>query len=288
MRVLVLGAGGQVGRVVVQQAPPHVEVVARARSAADIGDTSAMRQVIDEVAPIAIINCAAITNVDYSELHPDVAWAVNATAPGLLASLAREIGARFLHISTDYVFDGTTSRPYAIDDAVSPVNAYGRSKAAGERAVLDAHDNAAVVRTAWVHSALARTFVRVALDGLRAGSPVRMVDDQISTPTRAAHLADALWHLVARPQVRGILHFTDAGTASRYDVAIAVRDALRERGISVDDGLLTPSPSSAFPTAAPRPLYSVLDKHASWAAIGLTPPHWQEGVMRTVNEVLDA
>lgn len=287
-RVLVLGAGGQMGRAVVRYAPHAFEVIARTSRELDIRDTSRMHETISELRPRAIINCAALTQVDVAEQNPELAIDVNARAPGEIAGMAVSFGARFLHISTDYVFDGRACTPYQPDSPTSPVNAYGRSKAEGERAVLAANPGAAVLRTAWVHSVHGRTFVRLAIDAQREGREIRVVDDQISTPTRAANLANALWRLVENDTVCGLLHFTDAGVAARYDVAMAVHDALKANKCRVDPSLLVPVPAATFDMPVARPLYSVLDRHSSWAAIGTVPPHWTVGIGETVREVLDA
>ena len=286
--VMILGAHGQVGRALQHSAPSDWKLLPFGSGEADIRDERRLRLLIDELRPHTIINCAAITHVDNAEAQPELAAAINAHAPGLLATIARDAGSRFVHISTDYVFDGSSGRPYTIDSSTSPISVYGRTKVEGEESVLRANPDAVVLRTAWVHSAGSRNFVRLVCEQLTQGKTMRVVDDQTSTPTYALHLATALWRLAERPEVRGIHHFTDGGLASRYDVAVATARVLEARGVMPETAAIIGVPSSEFPSPAARPIYSVLDKHATWTALGYVPPHWSVGVERTANEVLDA
>jgi dTDP-4-dehydrorhamnose reductase len=287
-RVLLLGAHGHVGRALVRSAPASVQLTALGSTDGDIRDGAKVDAIVASVRPTAIINCAAIANVDYADANPDHAALLNTTAPRQLAAIARANGARLIHISTDYVFDGATGRPYLTTSPTSPLNVYGRTKADGEAAVLSENPDSVVVRTAWVHSELARNFVRLVCEHVSRGEPMHAVDDQLSTPTHSANLAHALWRVVAQRDVHGILHFTDAGTASRYDVAVAVASMVSRRGQLPKGADIIAVPTSEATTAVRRPLYSVLDKHSSWDAIGFTPPHWMDGVAKTVGELLDA
>jgi dTDP-4-dehydrorhamnose reductase len=213
--------------------------------------------------------------------------ATNGVAPGIIAESCKEAGARLVHISTDYVFDGRAHAPYAIDAAVGPINVYGSTKLEGERRVIVAEGNAAVVRTAWLHSGVGTNFVKTATALLGSGKPMRVVDDQVGTPTRARHLARALWCLAGN-SATGVLHFTDAGVASWYDVAVAVMETLASEGRLPVGAVVEPIRSSERPWVAKRPAYSVLDKHDSWRAIGYTPPHWRVGVAASTRELINA
>ena len=240
-----------------------------------------------EASPTVVINCAAHTNVDGAETAADEAMAANGVAPGIIADSCKEVGARLLHISTDYVFDGGAHEPYAVDAVVGPINVYGATKLEGERRVLARGGNAAVVRTAWLHSGVGTNFVKTAARLLGSGKPMRVVDDQVGTPTRARHLAQALWCLAGNPAT-GLLHFTDAGVASWYDVAVAVMETLASEGRLPVGASVEPIRSSERPSVAKRPAYSVLDKHDSWRAIGYTPPHWRVGVAASTRELMNA
>jgi len=287
-RTLILGALGQVGRALQHTAPASAALIAHDLEQTDICDRDAIARAIDDVRPDVVINCAAYTKVDDAEAQPDEALAANGVAPGTIAEVSAKAGARFIHISTDYVFDGRAHSPYLPDAAVAPINVYGATKLEGERRAIAASPASVVVRTAWVHSGGGVNFIRTAVRLLTAGTPMRVVDDQIGTPTRAAHLADALWHIVERPHVRGILHFTDAGVASWYDVAVAVAETLKDAGRLGAGAAVTPALTEEFPRPARRPLFSVLDKHRSWDAIGVVPPHWRHGVVASTLELLNA
>jgi dTDP-4-dehydrorhamnose reductase len=288
MRALIFGASGQVGNALQRCSEPDTTIVAHDIEQTNICDVAAVERAIRGARPDVVLNCAAFTRVDDAETLHDEAFAANAVAPGIIAEVVAANHARMLHISTDYVFDGTASTPYPADAQVNPINAYGATKLEGERRVLQAAPRSVVVRTAWVHSGGGVNFVRTAVRLLSAGTPMRVVDDQIGTPTRALHLARALWKIAAAPDVHGVLHFTDAGVASWFDVATAVRETMLDAGRLGGNATVTPARTHEFPRPARRPQYSVLDKHASWSAIGYVPPHWRHGVAASTMELLNA
>jgi len=285
---LILGASGQLGTELQRTVPVGVTLTTLDLGDLDICDGAAVARTLATVRPEAVFNCAAFTNVDGAESARDEAMAVSGVAPGNIAAACAECGARLLHVSTDYVFDGRASTPYRPDALTAPLNVYGESKLEGERRVSAASRGAAIVRTAWLHSGVGGNFVKTAVRVLGSGSPMRVVDDQFGTPTRARHLAKALWSLADKPAVTGTLHFTDAGTASWFDVAVAVMETLRSAKRLPDGATVEPIASSDRPAIARRPSYSVLDKHDSWRAIGFVPPHWREGVVASTRELLNA
>lgn len=288
MRALIFGSRGQVGVALQQTAPPSMSVVARDFDQTDIRDRTAVARAIGEAKPDVVINCAAFTNVDGAESNAGQAMEANGVAPGILAEVVRAEGVRLIHLSTDYVFDGCAHTPYKPDAAVRPINVYGTTKLEGERRILTVAPESVVVRTAWVHSGGGNNFVRTCVRLLRAGTPMRVVDDQIGTPTRARHLAEALWHVAARAELRGLLHFTDAGVASWFDVAVTVLETLGHAQRLGDGAAVTPIGSDQFRAAARRPQFSVLDKHDSWNAIGYLPPHWRRGIIDSTHEFMNA
>ncbi len=210
---------------------------------------------------------------------------VNAEGPGNLAAAAAEAGARLIHISTDFVFDGAASKPYRPDAATSPLSVYGTTKLAGERAVLEALPGAAVVlRSSWVYAATGNNFVRTMLRVMNANGSVRVISDQVGTPTAARSLAEALWRIVAQPEITGIHHWTDAGVASWYDFAVAIAEEGARLGLVSDTVTVTPITTADYPTPARRPSYSVLDK-TSLASFGLVPVHWRKRLRGVLGEI---
>ena len=274
MKVLIFGAGGQVGRALQALAPADAIITAIDNDVLDLTDEAAIVPFIRDTAPDLIINASGYTAVDKAETERDLAYAINAEAPAKMAQAAAEIGARFMHISTDFVFDGKTYLPYAPDAATNALSVYGASKAAGEAAVVAAGGNALTVRTAWVYSAGAANFVETMLKLMASRDHINVVADQIGTPTHADSLARALWALAAT-DARGIVHFTDAGIASWYDFAVAIYDLGTAAGVLDSAVSIMPIPSSAYPTPAARPHYSVLDKSATWNMLGYTADHWR-------------
>lgn len=284
---MILGAAGQLGRALLECVPAGWAGEGFSSAQLDITDASDVRARITGRAPDVVINCAAYTRVDDAETDRDRAFAVNGLAAGNLARVCREAGVRFVHVSTDYVF-GDGAMPRLPGDVVAPLNVYGESKLDGERRVGEQDSGAVIVRTAWVHSGAAGNFVATAVRVLRAGTTMRVVDDQIGTPTRARHLADALWRFAQRPALQGTMHFTDAGVASWYDVARVVRDELIAREACDPATEVVPTGSAAFPRPARRPSIAVLDKRTSWEAIDYQPIDWRQGIQSSVRELLDA
>jgi dTDP-4-dehydrorhamnose reductase len=274
MKVVIFGAGGQVGKALAATAPVGAIVTTLDRSAVDITDRKAVATALGDIAPDLVINAAAYTAVDKAESDAVLAHAINGDAPGHMARAAAALGSRFVHVSTDFVFDGMSAAPYTVDAPTNPLSVYGASKRAGELAVISAGANALIVRTAWVYAAGGRNFVETMLSLMATRPSINVVADQIGTPTHADSLARAIWALAATDH-RGILHYTDAGVASWYDFAVAIHDLGRAAGLIVADIAITPIPTSAYPTPAHRPACAVLDKAETWALLGWTADHWR-------------
>ena len=286
MKALITGAGGQVGRILSSDAPPGVEVLACGHKDLDIADASAVSDYIRVHAPDVIINAAAYTAVDRAESEPELARKGNADGPRHLATAAAHApGTRLIHLSTDFVFDGAASVPYRPEAATNPLSVYGTTKLAGERAVLEELPGRSVVlRTAWVYAAEGANFVRTMLRVMKANGTVRVVSDQVGTPTAARWLAEAIWQLVAKPETTGIHHWTDAGVASWYDFAVAIAEEGALLGLVPPDVTVTPIATVEYPTPARRPSYSVLDK-TSLTSRGLTPLHWRKRLRSVLGEM---
>lgn len=278
MKVLITGGNGQLGRGLQASAPDGATVVAHDVDTLDITDRAAVDAVFAAERPDLVLNAAAYTAVDKAENDEDAARAVNATAVGILSDAARGRGARFVHVSTDFVFDGRSGTPYAPDAATNPLGAYGRTKLEGEQL---AGADALVVRTAWVYAPTGGNFVRTMLRLMGERPEVRVVADQIGTPTYAPGLARALWTLADRG-VTGIHHYTDAGAASWYDFAVAIQEEALAAGLLSGAVPVIPIATADFPTPARRPSYSVLDKASTFAALGGPTPHWRDHLRRMI------
>lgn len=271
MKYLITGASGMLGRDL-QTALEGREVTALGRADLDVTDAAAVATAVD--GHDVVINCAAFTNVDAAETQEDVAFAVNAVGPANLAAACADLGARLVTISTDYVFDGNATTPYAEDRPRDPINAYGRTKAAGEELALERHPGGTyVVRTAWLYGAHGPNFAKTMLALAESRETWSVVDDQLGQPTWTADLAAQIVALLDADAPAGIYHGTNSGSATWFEFARAVLD---ESGI--DPERITPTDSSAFVRPAPRPAYSVLG-HDAWAAAGLAPMRdWREAL----------
>lgn len=274
------GAGGQLGRQVVIRASARgiEDVDGYGSSDLDITDPGSIAAAV--TAGVTVINCAAHTAVDAAESEEERAAELNEVGPRLLAERCAAVGARLVHVSTDYVFDGRAGTPYEPSDPTGPATAYGRTKLDGECAVLAALPSATIVRTAWVYTGVGSDFVATMVRLERERDTVDVVDDQIGSPTYSADLADALLEVATAAVERpGVLHATNSGTASWFDLARAVFD-----GVGADPERVRACGSDRYVRPAPRPAYSVLSP-ASWAAAGLTPLRpWREALTAALND----
>lgn len=272
MTTLIIGAAGQLGQALAKCTAG--EVTCWSRAELDLQDVSEIALRIGELQPQLVVNAAAYTAVDKAESEADLAYRVNRDAAGAIATGAARVGARLVHVSTDFVFDGTASSPYTPDAARNPLGVYGASKAAGEDRVMAAAPGALIVRTAWVYGAGGKNFVETMLRLMATRDTVSVVADQVGTPTHTGSLARAILALSAKG-VTGVHQFTDAGVASWYDFAVAVHEIARAQGILVGDVMVRPIVTADYPTPARRPAYSVLDKTSTWAALGAPAAHWR-------------
>lgn len=283
MKLLITGAGGQLGQALQGVVPGDVDVLAASSADLDIGDGGAVAAYLAAAKPDLVINAAAYTAVDKAESDVDAAFRINGDAVGFLARAAAATGARFVHVSTDFVFDGEAGRPYAPDAPTSPLGVYGASKLRGEQ---EAGEAALIVRTAWVYGSRGNNFVRTMLRLMAERDELRVVADQIGTPTWATSLAEGVWKL-ALAGARGVYHYTDSGVASWYDFALAIQEEALAIGLLDRAIPVVPIPTSAYPTPARRPQYSVLDKATTSALIGAPAPHWRVNLRRMLAEVRD-
>lgn len=285
MKVVITGSGGQVGRSLLGSVPAGIIAQGLSRQDLDITDERAVADCLQRLRPDVVVNAAAYTAVDRAETEPELARRGNADGPRHLALAARGIGARLIHISTDFVFDGKSSVPYAPDAATNPLSTYGKTKRAGEEAVLQVlPDSSVVLRTAWVYAARGGNFLLTMLRIMGAKGAVRVVADQIGTPTSAHSVADTIWKIAQLPDVKGIHHWTDAGVASWYDFAVAIAEEAAQRGLLPPTVEVTPIVTAEYPTPAQRPGYSVLDKR-SLLPFGIAPAHWRRNLRAVLGEI---
>lgn len=290
MNILVTGANGQVGRELVRcGAEAGIDVVALARADLDITDREAVRRTVEQAAPDAVVNAAAYTAVDRAESEPEAAFAVNRDGAAHCAAACADAGIPLVHISTDYVFDGTKGEPYTETDAPNPLGVYGASKWAGEEAVRDRLDAHVILRTSWVFSAHGSNFVKTMLRLSREREELRVVADQRGNPTAAADIARAALRIVQRAATRedaswGTFHFAGTPATTWHGLAEAVVAEARRHG-PVRTQRVEPIPTSAYPTPARRPADARLDCARIAREWGIGPPGWQEAVARVVAEV---
>ncbi|HEY1879952.1 MAG TPA: dTDP-4-dehydrorhamnose reductase [Caulobacteraceae bacterium] len=274
MKVILTGAAGQVGRALADAAPAGWRLTALTRSDLDIGDEAAVARVVETLAPDLIVNAAAYTAVDRAESEPDLAFRINRDGAGHLAAASRRSGARLIHLSTDFVFDGTAGRPYSPKDLTGPLGVYGASKLAGEQAVAAAAPEALILRTAWVYGPVGSNFLATMLRLMASRPELGVVADQVGTPTSTLSLASAIWTLAGK-EACGIWHYTDAGAATWYDFAVAIAEEAVAAGLLAKAPPVRPISTEDYPVPARRPAYSVLDKSATFALLGEPAPHWR-------------
>lgn len=300
MKILLLGKNGQVGWELQRALAPLGEVIAldRAGMAAspwgalcgDLADLDGLARTVRAVAPDVIVNAAAWTAVDKAEAEVAQARCINAEAPAVLAREAAACGAWLVHYSTDYVFDGSGTAPWAETDAVAPLNVYGQTKWEGEQAIVQSGGRHLVFRTSWVYAARGANFAKTMLRLARERDALNVIDDQVGAPTGADLLADVTAHALrvaqARPDVAGIYHLAPLGEVTWWGYASFVIAQARAMGETLQVQSIAPIPSSAYPVAARRPLNSRLSTQKLQATFGMHLPQWQDGVQRMLTEIL--
>jgi dTDP-4-dehydrorhamnose reductase len=296
MKILLFGGNGQVGSELRRSLGPLGDVVATTRSGtledgtacdrADFDAPESLAALIERVAPEIVVNAAAHTAVDRAESELDAAFRANAQAPQAIAEACARRGIRLVHYSTDYVFDGRGTRPYREDDPTAPAGVYGASKLAGEEAIRASGTPHLILRTAWVYAAHGRNFLRTMLHLAGERDELRVVADQIGTPTPATLIADATARVLAQPATRsGTWHLTATGATSWHGFAEAIMQGAHARGLIARIPRVLPIATADYPTPAARPAYSVLDCSALQRDFGIALPDWQEGLSRTLDEL---
>lgn len=296
MTVLVFGGNGQVGQELLRALVPLGPVLATTRSGqlpdgsacevADFGQPDSLPALLDRLQPSVVVNAAAYTAVDRAEQDVAAAFAANAQAPGVIARWCAAHGVPFVHYSTDYVFDGQGSAPYREDEATAPLGVYGTSKRDGEEAVRAAGGRHLIFRTAWVYASHGANFLRTMLRVGAERDQLRVVADQIGTPTPAALIADVTAQALQHPgQLSGTWHLTASGQTSWHGFAEAIFAEALARGVLAKVPEVVAIPSSEYPTPAKRPAWSVLDNRRLQQDFDIVLPSWQDGLKRVMAEI---
>ncbi len=286
MKVLLLGQHGQVSQALQQSLGHHIELTVLGREQLDLAKPHEIRQQVLQQRPALIINAAAHTAVDQAESEPELAFAINATAPGILAEAAAELGAPLIHYSTDYVFDGSKAALYQEADTPNPLSVYGRSKLAGEQAITAVGGAHLILRTSWVYSLHGKNFLLTMQRLLQERDSLNVVDDQIGAPTWAGTIAHTTTQLIehwrnGQNGPWGVYHLSAQGETSWFGFASAIAEHLRRQGKNV--ATLQPIASSAYPTPAQRPLNSRLDCRRLEQAWQVQLPDWQSALNECLN-----
>ncbi|MBB1350245.1 MULTISPECIES: dTDP-4-dehydrorhamnose reductase [unclassified Pseudoalteromonas] len=295
MKILVTGKNGQLGSELQKTCPSNVELICFGSKELDISNAEQVNELLITHSPDIVINAAAYTAVDKAETDTDTAYAVNEQGAANLANACKNIDAKLIHISTDFVFDGTSTMPYTASDATNPLGVYGASKLAGEQAINEIlGSQATIVRTAWVYSVFGNNFVKTMLRLMAEKEQLGIVGDQVGTPTWAAGLANMLWALVAKASseqvlnienTATILNWTDAGVASWYDFAVAIQELAIEQGLLAKSIPISAIPAASYPTPAKRPAFSVLNKAQAEEISGVKTVHWRAQLKAMLTEL---
>ena len=293
MKVLLLGAAGQLGHELAGPIACFAEVVAADQAEFDLRDEAAVAKAVERAAPDVIVNAAAYTNVDQAEQEKDLAFQVNRDAVAQLGALARDRRIGLVHVSTDFVFDGKASQAYTEQDATAPLNVYGASKLAGEQVLLDLDAPAVTLRTAWVYSLRCKSFVRTMLQLAQKHEKLQVVSDQVGNPTWCRDLAQAIALLLYRCRkapfdelhaARGVYHLTGSGQASRFDLVQAALE-LYPKPDEIRTKTLLPCGTDTFPLPAERPLFTALDCSLAAERFEIRLPDWRDALRRALADI---
>jgi dTDP-4-dehydrorhamnose reductase len=294
MKILLLGKNGQLGWELQRALAPLGEVIALDRTGlnglvGDLAELNGLRDTIRRVKPDVLVNAAAYTAVDRAEQEPDLAHLINAQAVQLMAEEMCRLNGWLLHYSTDYVFDGSGSRPWRESDTAAPLNVYGQSKRAGEEAIAASGCRHLIFRTSWVYGLHGNNFIKTILRLAREREQLSLIDDQVGAPTGADLLADVTAHALrsaeSNPDLGGLYHLAAGGETSWFDYGCYLVDQARNHGAMLAVKAIAPIASQDYPVAAQRPLNSRLDTHKLQERFGLCLPHWQHGVSRLLQQI---
>ena len=288
-KVLLIGAKGQVGQELQVTLPYLGEVISIGREELDLTNSEKISQLIREIHPDYLVNAAAYTAVDKAETEPDLAYSINAIAPKIMAESAEKIKAKFLHISTDYVFDGRKNTPYLETDLTNPLGVYGQSKLRGEEEIKTVNSQAIILRTAWVYGSYGKSnFVKTMLRLGKEREELKVVVDQVGSPTWAKDIATAITQLLINADnPPGIYNFTNSGVASWFDLTKAIFEEAKISGIPLKIQRVIPITTAEYPTPAVRPAYSVLSGQKISQQLDYIPPYWRDSLKAMLNQLFN-
>ncbi|TYT69417.1 dTDP-4-dehydrorhamnose reductase [Microcystis aeruginosa] len=288
-KVLLIGAKGQVGQELQVTLPYLGEVISIGREELDLTNSEKISQLIREIHPDYLVNAAAYTAVDKAETEPDLAYSINAIAPKIMAESAEKIKAKFLHISTDYVFDGRKNTPYLETDLTNPLGVYGQSKLRGEEEIKTVNSQAIILRTAWVYGSYGKSnFVKTMLRLGKEREELKVVVDQVGSPTWAKDIATAITHLLINvDNPPGIYNFTNSGVASWFDLTKAIFEEAKISGIPLKIQRVIPITTAEYPTPAVRPAYSVLSGQKISQQLDYIPPYWRDSLKAMLTQIFN-
>ena len=284
-KILVTGSNGQLGKELqrICNTMPGYEFVFLSKSDMPVNQFEMVRHIFNTLKPAYCINCAAYTAVDKAEEEKDLAFEINGEAVGVLAAVCLEHETKFIHISTDYVFDGKGDKPYLESDETSPVNAYGASKLKGEEEAFKYNPDSLIIRTSWVYSEFGKNFVKTMLRLMADKNSISVVNDQVGSPTYAADLADVILKIIQLQEWKpGIYHFSNEGVITWFDFANAIKE------IASTNTAIHPISTAEFPTPAQRPVYSVFNKQKIQDAFGIKLKDWKASLATCIQRIENA
>ena len=288
MKIMVFGCNGQLGHTLAETAPKGVNIIGLDLPELDITDAAAVLEVCQQSCPDVIVNAAAYTAVDQAESEQALATSVNVDGPRNVAVASRVVDAKLIHISTDFVFDGTSSTPYEADAMPNPLNVYGQTKRDGELAVFEESTGAGIViRTSWLYSKTGSNFVKTMLRLMGERDELGVVADQFGSPTWANSLAEAVWAFAGAPDHRGVFHWSDRGKTSWHEFAVAIQEEALLLGLLKVSIPIRAIKTEDYPMAATRPPYTVLDCSATHDAINIQPADWRTNLREMLKGMVE-
>ena len=284
--ILLIGSNGQLGKELEKLLTPDGNIITLTRPTLDLAQLDSLRSFVALNKPQIIINAAAYTAVDKAESEPEFSYIINAKVPLILAEESQKLGAFLIHVSTDYVFDGSSCNPYLETDATNPLSVYGQTKLAGEEAIRQTCTDYLILRTAWVYGTFGKSnFVKTMLRLGAEKEEIRVVADQIGSPTWAKDIAKAIQNANIA-EIIGTYHYTNSGVASWYDFAVAIFEEAQQLGFPLKIQRVVPITTPEYPTPARRPAYSVLACGKISSVLGTYPPHWRQSLRKMLKELV--
>lgn len=292
MKLLLIGKNGQVGTELNQILPNLGDLISIDRTKMDLTNSLMISQIVQEIKPNIIVNAAAYTAVDKAESEPELAHQINAIAPKILAEESEKIGSTLIHISTDYVFDGTKNTPYLEEDITNPISVYGKTKLLGEKAIKETNTNYLILRTAWVYGTFGKgNFVKTMLKLGKEREQLKVVIDQIGSPTYAYDIAKVISDLIlkisAEKNLQETYHFTNLGVISWYDFAVTIFEEASKLGYPLKITETIPISTNEYPTPAKRPAYSVLSNKKIAKKLGYYSPYWRDSLRKMLSKMIN-